>query len=224
MHEGRSVGNRCGMVTPPSGARILATEAEIDRIRQQVEEEVATLLVRAEVDAAATLALRAYGRGVLGYLVAIVGDEDDAAEVFSSFSEDLWKGMRGFRRECSVKTWAYKIAWHAAMRFLKSPRRRRVRRLRTSEASKIAAEIRSASSARVREEQIDRFAELRTKLEPDEHTLLVLRVDRHLSWKEVATVMSSDGSPIDDSVLRKRFERLKQRLHALARESGISAR
>jgi RNA polymerase sigma-70 factor (ECF subfamily) len=50
----------------------------------------------------------------------------------------------------------------------------------------------------------------------------VLRVDRELSWREVAVAL---GEEADDeaccAALRKRFERLKEKLAGFARERGL---
>jgi RNA polymerase sigma-70 factor, ECF subfamily len=187
-----------------------------------VEEEIGAKLDAGDFTGAATAALKAYGPGILGYLASIVQDDGDADEVFSSFCEDLWRGIAKFRRECSVKTWAYRLAVHAAMRFLSSPYRKRVRRLRTSEASNIADELRVKSSGRMLSVREAGLSQLRQKLDPEERTLLILRVDRRLPWKDIALVMSADGEPpIDSAALRKRYERLTHRLRALAREQGL---
>jgi RNA polymerase sigma-70 factor (ECF subfamily) len=37
----------------------------------------------------------------------------------------------------------------------------------------------------------------------------------------VATVLAEEGAPVDEAALRKRFERLKDRLAAMAREEGL---
>jgi RNA polymerase sigma-70 factor (ECF subfamily) len=191
---------------------------------EPVEVRITAELDGGDLAAAATIALKAYGPGILGYLAAVVHDRNDAEEVFSCFSEDLWKGIPGFRGVSSVKTWAYRVAWHAAMRFLGSPHRRRIRRLRTSEASQIAAQMYTASSNRLAAEREDSLRELREQLSPEEQTLIILRLDRRMSWKQVAVVLSVDGqAPVDSEVLRKRFERLKLRLRELAREKGLIA-
>jgi RNA polymerase sigma-70 factor (ECF subfamily) len=188
-----------------------------------VEVQIAATMQVNDLASAATAILRAYGPAILGYLDAIVRDEDDAAEVFSIFSEDLWKGMRGFRGDCSAKTWAYKISWNAAMRYLGSPHRKRFRRLRTGEASAIAAEIVTTSASRSAVHSSDALRKLRELLTPEEQTLLILRLDRRLSWNEVGIVMSTEAQPVDGVMLRKRFARLKVKLGALARKHGILA-
>jgi RNA polymerase sigma-70 factor, ECF subfamily len=172
---------------------------------------------RGDLDAAATAAIEGYGPGIYGYLCSLL-DEDDARDAFSLFAEDLWRGLDGFRRESSVRAWAYRLAWHAAARFSRETWRKRRERLPSSAASRLAASVASASALGGRR---DRLAQLRAQLTPEERTLLVLRVDRELEWEEVAEVLRADGVDVSTAALRKRFERLKERLAELARAQGL---
>ncbi len=184
-------------------------------------DRAAALLEAGDLAAAAEAVLRDYGPQILGYLTSVLRNESDAADVFSQFTEDLWRGLPGFRRECPLRVWAYRVAWHAAARHLRDPYRARGRRLETTELSRVADEVRSSvmlGRAEARRRGIDR---LREKLAPDEQTLLVLRLDRGLSWREVATVLAEDGAAVDEAALRKRFERLKAKLAQLARDEGL---
>jgi RNA polymerase sigma-70 factor (ECF subfamily) len=186
------------------------------------EERAAELLDRGDHAAAATLVVREYGPQILGYLASVVRSDADAGDVFSQFSEDLWRGLPGFRRECPLRVWAYRLAWHAAARFLRDPYRQRGRRLETTEISRIAEEVRSSVLLGRTEARRAGIERLRDRLAPDEQTLLVLRLDRGLSWRDVAIVLAEEGgAPLDEAVLRKRFERLKDKLGRLAREEGL---
>jgi len=185
------------------------------------EPQVLALLDGGDVKGAATEAIRGYGPQVLGYLTAVLKDEDDARDVFSQFAEDLWRGLPGFRRECSLRAWAFKIAWHAASRHARDPYRRRHRPILTTEASKIAASVRSTMSTYAPGGRADRLLKLREALDPEEQTLLILRVDKGLSWEDVAQVLATEGTPVASTALRKRFERLKDKLARLAREQGL---
>jgi RNA polymerase sigma-70 factor (ECF subfamily) len=182
-----------------------------------LDAEIRALLERGEVDAAATRALESLGPGIFGYLTTLLED-DDARDAFSMFAEDLWKGLPGFRGDASLRSWAYRLAWHAAARFSREAWRRRRERLPSSAASRLAASVASRVSLDGRHE---RLRKLRASLTPEEQTLLVLRVDRELGWDEVAEVLSAEGSPVTSAALRKRFERLKERLGALARDHGL---
>jgi RNA polymerase sigma-70 factor (ECF subfamily) len=182
-----------------------------------LEARIAERLDASDTSGAATAALRGYGPQIYGYLRAVLREPDLADEAFSVFSEDLWKGISAFRRAATFCTWAYKLAWHAAARTAREPARKRHRPLATTEAAKIAVEVRTATAPHLRTEVKDAVRDLREQLTPEEQTLLVLRVDRDLSWREVADVLDTD-----EAALRKRFERVKERLKKLARERGIS--
>ncbi len=67
----------------------------------------------------------------------------------------------------------------------------------------------------------DRLLKLRESLDREEQTLLILRVDKAMAWEEVAEVLRTDGEPATTAALRKRFERLKEKLGRLAREQGL---
>jgi len=183
-----------------------------------VDERVAGLLARGEVEEAATSAIQSLGPAVLGYLASLF-DEEDARDVFSMVAEDVWRGLPGFRFECSLRAWIFRLAWHAASRFARNPWRRQTEPLPTSAASRLAASI--ASSSERPGGRRDTLRALRRRLTPEEQTLLVLRVDRELEWNEVATVLGESGSPVDPATLRKRFERIKHRLATLARDEGL---
>jgi RNA polymerase sigma-70 factor (ECF subfamily) len=66
-------------------------------------------------------------------------------------------------------------------------------------------------------------ARLRARLDAIEQTLLVLRVDQRLSWEEIADVLAGPGpgESLTPAALRKRYERLKDKLRRLARAEGL---
>ena len=183
-----------------------------------VETGVLSLADAGQADAAATAAIEGYGAAVFGYLRSLL-DEDDARDVYAQWAEDLWRGLAGFRREASLRAWSYRLAWHAACRLHRDPFRARGTRLPTSAASRLAASVAASTVATgSRRAGLDR---LRAQLPPEDRTLLTLRLDRELEWDEVAEVLSAQGEPVTAAALRKRFERLKERLRELAREEGL---
>jgi RNA polymerase sigma-70 factor (ECF subfamily) len=92
--------------------------------------------------------------------------------------------------------------------------------MRTTMASRIAADVRS-TTATSRDREAGELDRLRHSLSEEELQLLVLRVDRRLSWREVAEVLAREGDPVDEMAVRKRFERLKAKLGKLAKEKGL---
>lgn len=183
-----------------------------------VEHRVLALADAGQADAAATAAIEGYGAAVFGYLRAVL-DPDDASDAYALWAEDLWRGLPAFRREASLRTWSYRLAWHAACRLLRDPFRARGASLPTSAASRLAASVAGSTVATgSRRAGLER---LRARLQPEDRTLLTLRLDRELEWDDVAAVLSAEGAPVTAAALRKRFERLKERLRDLAREEGL---
>jgi RNA polymerase sigma-70 factor, ECF subfamily len=199
--------------------------------KEGLEQRIRALCEAGDKKRAATLLLEGYGREIFGFLVARLRDRDAASEVFSQFAEDLWRGLEGFRWQCSARVWAYTLARHAASRYIDDVRRRRGRDLPLSRAgplSEIAEKIRTRTRAGARTESRSRIAQLRESLHVDDQTLLILRVNRRLGWKEIARVMLRDGEVPDDEALereagrlRKRYQLAKDKLRQMAVEQGL---
>jgi RNA polymerase sigma-70 factor (ECF subfamily) len=189
-----------------------------------LEAQIAAHLEAENLQAAAAAMIRGYGPEILSYLAGVSRDAALADEVFSTFAEDLWRGLPGFRRESSVRTWLYRLAYNAFQRHRQDPfRKRQIGLSRHLEG--VAAEVRSRTAPFLRTEFKSAIARLREQLDPDEQTLLVLRVDRRLSWREVSEVMTEDVSPdglrLSEATLTKRFERLRSKLRLLAQKEGL---
>ncbi len=187
---------------------------------QAVESRVRTLVDAGDVRGAATLALRQHGPSILRYQGTILRDEDAAADAFSLFAEQVWSGLPRFEWRSSLKTWCFRVAHHAALNVRRDGWRRLGRRFATGEATALAEDIRTRSVVRV-EKQRQALEELRRSLSEEEQTLLSLRLDQAFSWEECADVLSSDGEAVEPAALRKRFERLKERLTEMARQQGL---
>jgi RNA polymerase sigma-70 factor (ECF subfamily) len=192
---------------------------EHPRAAPSLEEHVQQLVDAGDVSRAATEALRALGPEILRFLRSVLRDEEDAADAFSHFAENLWKGLSNFRRQSALRTWAYRIAWNASLNLRNEAWRRHGRRFATGEASQIAEEIRTKTVVRV-ERQRDELEKLREALSPEDQSLLALRLDREFSWEEIAEILSASGKPVQALTLMKRFERLKKRLAEMVRDRG----
>ncbi|HEV7558575.1 MAG TPA: sigma-70 family RNA polymerase sigma factor [Kofleriaceae bacterium] len=186
-------------------------------------------IVRARIDredlqGAATAALQIYGSEIYGFLRATARDDDLGAEAFAQLGEDLWRGLAQFRWEASLRSWCYMLARNALHRLRRDPRRSPARHagLSAVEVSAIAEQLRTATAAYNKTEVRDELAVLRAQLDPEDHELLLLRLDRQMSWKEIARIRGgNDDITTRAAALRKRFERAKDRLRELALENGL---
>jgi DNA-directed RNA polymerase specialized sigma24 family protein len=156
-----------------------------------------------DLDDAASAALRAHGPAVLRYLHSLLGDGVAVYEVYSDFSDAVWRAPPRFRRDADVRIWAFKLAWIAAHSW--KPR------ATSGDASPVVAG----------EPVGDRWRVLEGSLDLADRSLLVLRVDHRMSWRGIAEVMTRDGSVVEAAVLRERFDRLKSQLRELAVEHGL---
>ena len=185
-----------------------------------LEENIRGLLATGRTEDAATAAIKGYGPHMLRYLRSVLGNEDDSREAFSQFAENLWRGLPEFRGTAPFRIWAYRIAWNVACDLRKQPWQSRRRRLETGEATRIAETVATSTDERLEARRQELLA-LREALSLDDRALAALRIDQGLSWAECAEVLSRDGRVVKPNTLTKRFERIKERLGALARKRGL---
>jgi RNA polymerase sigma-70 factor (ECF subfamily) len=189
-------------------------------VTPEAERRVRELLAAGDTRGAATEAIRALAPEALRFLRALLRDEEDAADAFSEFAENLWTGLATFRGDASLRTWALRLARNAALNLRGEAWRRRGRRFATGEASALAEDLRTKSFVRD-ERQRAALDKLREALSVEDRMLLVLRVEQGLSWKEVAEILAAEGEAADENTVTKRFERLKGRLAKMARAQGL---
>jgi RNA polymerase sigma-70 factor (ECF subfamily) len=201
-------------------------------LRDELELEIRRYRDEGELQRAAATAIRGYGPEIFGFLVALHRHEEDAAEVFSRFTESLWRGLPGFEWQCSFRTWAYTIARNASVTYRRETRRRakvHVPLAGQPELSAIEQKVRSETVSYLRTQRKTRVAALRESLPAEDQMLLVLRVDKQLAWNDLARVMhADDGPPLTEenmkreaARLRKRFQLVKDRLYELGRRDGL---
>lgn len=183
------------------------------------------------IDEAASAALRLYGAEIFGFLLALSrGDEDSAGDVFSLFSEQLWRGLPAFNWHSSMRTWAYAVARNASRAHRRAAQRQARRSVALSDCpavAEMAAAIRSETLSFLRTERKNALAELRDELPEDDKTLLILRIDRELSWPDLARVFLGEEGATPEALgreaarLRKRFQIIKQRIAQLGHKRGL---
>jgi len=191
--------------------------------RASTEEQIAAHLARADVDRAATETIRAYGPEILRYALSLCRDRADADDVFAEFCARVWKALPTFRGATTVRAFAYRIVRNAAADFYSDGYRRRRATLSSGLASRLARSVATSSKAAL-ERDAARLAKIRSLFKEEEETLLLLRIDRGLSWEEIGEVLTADGRAPTPVALRKRFERLKSKIARQAREAGLLER
>jgi RNA polymerase sigma-70 factor (ECF subfamily) len=186
-----------------------------------VEAELARLRAEGRLSEAATLAIESYGPDVLGFLAAMLRDQITAGDAFAQACENMWKALPKFEGRSTLKTWFYTLARNAAIKLKQSPYDKL--RVPLSEISEIADRVRSAGflSSGVR----SKIAEIREELDEDDRAILVLRVDRAMSWNDVARVVEGETADADITAaaarMRQRFQTIKKTIRDRALASGL---
>jgi RNA polymerase sigma-70 factor, ECF subfamily len=196
--------------------------------RAAFEAELRASFERGDLAAVARAVLETYGPEIYGLVAALLSNEEDAHEAWSVFAEDLWRGLPAFGWRASMRTWAYAVARHAAIRVREERRARRARNvgLSASPITAVAAEVRERTAPYLRTQAKSALEKLREGLEPDDQMLLVLRIDRGMSWEEIALVLGEEtieeaARKRQSAYLRKRFQLVKDRLREEAVALGL---
>jgi RNA polymerase sigma-70 factor (ECF subfamily) len=200
--------------------------------REALERDIRRHRDEGQIQRAASVAIEGYGPEIFGFLVALHRREDDAAEVFSRFTERVWRGLPAFEWQCSFRTWAYTIARNVSATYRREARRHARRQVPLSgqpELSALEQKVRTGTVSYLRTQRKTRVAALRESLSAEDQTLLVLRVDKELGWTDLARVMRPDDAPPPSAAtlkrevarLRKRFQLIKEKLYELGRREQL---
>ena len=190
-----------------------------------IDATVQARMVAGDLEGATTQLVAHYGPEILGFLRAISRDDDLAGEAFAAASEQFWLCLPSFRWESGLRTWCYQLARHTLYRLRRDPRRRPHHNLPLSLADSVAGIRRTTTEPYLRTDVKEAFRTMREALDPLDHEILVLRIDRRMSWKDIARALTDEDAT--DTVeqraaaYRKRFERAKLQLRELAADQGL---
>ena len=200
------------------------------QLAPDLETRLRALFDAGQLEDVATEVVKRYGPEILNFLAARLRSPTKAHEAFSMFCEDLWVGLPKFAWRCSARTWSYTLARNAATRLAMARHNRASHNVALTcpkVLSAMAAQVRTTTQAYQRTDVKDRFRALRDKLDLEDQTLLMLRVDRSMNWREIALTLSGDVDLADDTIaresarLRKAFERVKAEVKRMAEQEGL---
>jgi RNA polymerase sigma-70 factor (ECF subfamily) len=185
-------------------------------------------------DQAATLAIELYGHEIFSFVGSQLREQHAASDAFSDFSELFWRTLPRFEWRCSLRTWMYLLARRALSRERRDARKRIQHETELTKASLLpeaVERVRTQTALHMQTAMKDRFQNLRAELSEEDQIVLVLRVDRDLSWLELAEVMLASDTPpthaqltTEAARLRKRFQLAKAQLRKRAEETGLVER
>jgi RNA polymerase sigma-70 factor (ECF subfamily) len=211
-----------------AGAQAVADLASALGIRTEESAVVAELKAGSE-EAYAWL-IGQFHQPIYSLVYRIVADPADAADTTQEVFLKVFRGMKHFHGESSLKTWIYRIAVHEA-----SNRRRWWFRHKARETSMEPAPNESEPSSEVCEALIDRaespfefmvHEELKARVEeelgkvPEPYrTTVILRDLEEMSYEEIAEITQVSLGTVKSRLTRGRHA-LRERLMAYVREVG----
>lgn len=178
-----------------------------------------------------------YHQPVYGLVYRILNDAADAADTTQEVFLKVFRGIRRFHGEASLKTWIYRIAIHEA-----SNQRRwwfRHKRRETTMEAQIGED--EGQIFALKETLVDQHdspferaahEEIRSKVEQElaqvsepYRTTVILRDIEGLSYEEIAEILQVSLGTVKSRLMRGRFA-LKKRLevyaHKVARDLGLN--
>jgi RNA polymerase sigma-70 factor, ECF subfamily len=210
-----------------AGATILGNLA--GAIGARAEETAIVAELKAGSEAAYAWLIGEFQRPVYGLVYRVVNDPADAADTTQEVFLKVFRGMKHFHGESSLKTWIYRIALHEA-----ANRKRWWFRHKAQETSIEPTEtdgIPTGDEAALmdhhdspfdtvahREVQLRVDTELRHVPEPY-RTTLILRDLEEMSYEEIAEILQISLGTVKSRLTRGR-QALKKRLAPYVREVG----
>ena len=172
-----------------------------------------------------------YHQPVYGLVYRVLNDPADAADTTQEVFLKVFRGMRHFHGEASLKTWIYRIAIHEAS----NQRRWWFRHKRRETTMEAESGEDDGHSFALKDTLVDEgespfesaaHEEVRSKVELElaqvsepYRTAVVLRDIEGLSYEEIAEILQISLGTVKSRLMRGRFA-LKKRLEAYAREAG----
>jgi len=164
---------------------------------------------------------------VYGLVYRMLNDPADAADTTQEVFLKVFRGMRRFQGEASLKTWIYRIAIHEASNHRRWWFRHKSRETSMEQEAARASALRETlvdpgqspfENAAQEEVRAKVEAELRQVQEPY-RTAVILRDIEGLSYEEIAEILEISLGTVKSRLMRGR-EALKKRLAAYAQEVG----
>lgn len=214
-----------------AGATTLGNLASAIGIRSQEEAAIVAELKAGSETAYAWL-IGEFQQPVYGLVYRIVNDPSDAADTTQEVFLKVFRGMKHFHGESSLKTWIYRIALHEA-----ANRRRWWFRHKAKETSIEPAETETPGVGEhemqialtdhadspfenVAHREVQARVEKELSKVPEPYrTTLILRDLEEMSYEEIAEVLEISLGTVKSRLTRGR-EALRQRLAAYVREVG----
>lgn len=212
-----------------AGATTLADLASAIGVRAQEAAIIAEL--KAGSEEAYTWLIGEFHQPIYSLVYRIVNDPSDAADTTQEVFLKVFRGMKHFHGESSLKTWIYRIALHEAANRKRwwfrhksretsiEPNEHDLEGLSLAAKDILADEGDSPFESAAHEEVRQRVEEELHKVPEPYRTALILRDLEEMSYEEIAEITQVTLGTVKSRLTRGR-EALKQRLIPYIRECG----
>ena len=196
----------------------------------ELDTQVARHLANGAWNEAVELVVTKLGPKLRAFVAAAMGDAAQADDVWSDVLLDLYRGIGTWGGRASLEAWCWRIvrnACHRAWQARQREGRRRGLLARFASRPSFLFGRREDTPPWKTTPVRNLVQRLRDELPSDDRLLLLLRIERRLSWDEVAEAFRGPGdktaSARQTAALRKRFERIVARLARRARDEGVGS-
>jgi RNA polymerase sigma-70 factor (ECF subfamily) len=198
-----------------------SVDITLEQTMPAVNEEAAFVgELRAGSQDAFAYLLAVYQNPVFNLVWHIVENQADASDVLQDVFVKIFKGIKGFNGDSSLRTWIYRIAVHEASNHRRSWIRRHFREpISVDDAESPSAAMASEAASSERSpyqvfEQAEREVVVKqalANLAPPYRTVVVLREIEGLSYEDIAQVLGLAEGTVKSRLLRGR-ELLRRKL------------
>ena len=146
----------------------------------------------------------------------IVNNRDDAEEVTQEVFLTIYRTLKGFRFQASLRTWIYRITVNSAINYSRKKPKKDNATAEYSEGLKRPGahdELEEKIDKEHREKIVSSMLKI---LNPEQRACVVLRNIECLSYQEIAETLD-----ININTVRSRLKRAREQLMAHARYSGV---
>ena len=214
-----------------AGAATLSDLASAIGARAQEEAAIVAEL-KAGSEAAYAWLMGEFQQPVYGLVYRMVNDPADAADTTQDVFLKVFRGMKHFHGQSSLKTWIYRIALHEAANrrrwwFRHKARETSIEPAESEQARGAESAVRAALTDpadspfdQVAHHEVQRRVEEELRKLPEPYrTTLILRDLEEMSYEEIAEVLEISLGTVKSRLTRGR-DALRQRLTPYVREVG----
>ena len=203
------------------GVRSLGLAVGRDEALAAYSQEAALVAeLQAGSEAAFTYLLAVYQNPVFNLIAHILGNDSDAADVLQDVFMKVFRGIRQFHGDSSLKTWIYRIAVHEASNHRRSWLRRRLREVSSLDGGSPGPVVISVGRhedgdtpyhALEQSERQDLVRRALASLAEPYKTAVVLREIEEMSYEEIAVLLGIAEGTVKSRLMRGR-ELLRRKL------------